>query len=123
MFYLPIQILQLLNQILINMALEKAFVHHVYFWLKNIGSKEDQKALLQGLEALSKVPTIQLFHIGVPADTNREVIDTTYACSWLAIFNSKEEEEIYQHHPIHLEFIKNCSHLWSKVIVYDSVRL
>ncbi|MFC0185933.1 Dabb family protein [Pseudarcicella hirudinis] len=37
------------------------------------------------------------------------------------VFNNIEDEEIYQTHPIHLKFIEDYSHLWEKVIVYDSV--
>lgn len=97
------------------------FVHHVYFWLKNPDSKEDKAKLLEGLQGLSKVKTIQMFHIGQPADTNREVIDRSYAISWLLLFNSKADQDSYQVDPIHLDFVKNYSHLWSKVVVYDSV--
>ncbi|MEC7471585.1 MAG: Dabb family protein, partial [Pseudomonadota bacterium] len=27
----------------------------------------------------------------------------------------------YQTHPLHVKFVEQCSHLWSKVVVYDSV--
>ncbi|MDH4059117.1 MAG: Dabb family protein, partial [Cyclobacteriaceae bacterium] len=30
-------------------------------------------------------------------------------------------QDTYQTHPIHLKFIEECSSLWSKVIVYDSI--
>lgn len=97
------------------------FVHHVYFWLKNPGSREDLAKLQEGLQKLSKVKTIRMFHIGRPADTNREVIDRSYAISWLTTFDTPEAQEQYQQDPIHLAFIADCSSLWSKVIVYDSV--
>ena len=97
------------------------FIHHVYFWLANPRNKEEHAALLAGLDALSKVPSIQQFHIGIPASTNRDVIETSYAFSWLAVFNTKEEQDAYQVDPIHLHFVDTCKHLWEKVIVYDSV--
>jgi hypothetical protein len=97
------------------------FVHHVYFWLKNQDSKEDKAKLLEGLKALSGVKTVKMFHIGQPADTNRDVIDRSYAVSWLLMFENKAAQESYQVDPIHLNFVKNYSHLWQKVIVYDSV--
>ena len=96
------------------------FIHHVYFWLKNPKSEADLAKLMEGLEALSAVPTIKICHIGTPAETNRGVIDRSYAISWLCFFKNKEEEEIYQTHPIHLKFVADYSHLWEKVIVYDS---
>jgi hypothetical protein len=103
------------------MLSQDLFVHHVYFWLENPGSAADRDALLEGLKKLSTVPTIQQFHIGIPAATDRDVIDTSYGCSWLAIFANPEDQEIYQTHNIHLHFIDTCKHLWKKVIVYDSI--
>jgi hypothetical protein len=97
------------------------FVHHVYFWLKEPQSKEAREKLVQGLEKLSKVKTIQMFHIGMPADTNREVIDRSYQVSWLCLFKNKEDQDSYQVDPIHLKFVEECSALWTKVVVYDSV--
>jgi hypothetical protein len=103
------------------MLSQDLFIHHVYFWLANPESKEDHAALLAGLEALSKVPSIQQFHIGVPASTNRDVIETTYQFSWLAVFPSREAQDVYQEDPIHLHFVATCKHLWKKVTVYDSI--
>lgn len=99
---------------------KKGFVHHVYFWLKNPESKEDQSKLIAGLKELAKVNTIQEYHIGVPAGTNREVIDSSYAVSWMLLFKDKAAQDSYQEDPIHLKFIEEYASLWSKVIVYDS---
>lgn len=103
------------------MLSQNLFIHHVYFWLVNPESKEDHTHLLAGLNALNKVTSIQQFHMGVPAATNRDVIETSYAFSWLAVFSSKEDQDAYQVDPIHLHFVATCKHLWQKVIVYDSV--
>jgi hypothetical protein len=100
---------------------KELFVHHVYFYLKNPDSAADKAKLLEGLEKLSKVPTIRMVHIGTPATTNRSVIVRDYSISWLCFFDNLEEEEIYQKHPIHLKFVEDYSHLWEKVNVYDSV--
>jgi len=97
------------------------FIHHVYFWLKNPGSAEDLKKLKEGLQKLTAVETIGMYQIGTPAATNRDVIERTYSVSWMLMFDNLEDEEVYQHHPLHLKFVEECSHLWSKVIVYDSV--
>ena len=101
--------------------MKKVLIHHVYFWLKNPDSKEDLEKLLEGLDALAKVDEIKSYHIGKPAATKRDVIDSSYAVSWLLVFGSAKDQDAYQVHPIHLDFVKNYSHLWSKVVVYDSV--
>ncbi|MES2004737.1 MAG: Dabb family protein [Bacteroidota bacterium] len=103
------------------MLSQNLFIHHVYFWLAFPEKKEDHDALREGLQALSKVTSIQQFHIGIPATTNRDVIDTTYQFSWLAVFPTKEAQDAYQTDPIHLHFVATCKHLWKKVTVFDSV--
>jgi hypothetical protein len=100
---------------------ENKFIHHVYFWLKNPDSKEDRAKLVEGLKKLSKVKTIKMFHIGQPADTNRDVIDRSYAVSWFTLFDNAADQASYQTDPIHLKFIGECSNVWTKVVVYDSV--
>ncbi|GAA0550112.1 Dabb family protein [Chitinophaga japonensis] len=97
-------------------------VHHVFFWLKNPGSKEDRDKLVAGVKTLAKIKTVRELHVGVVASTEkREVVDNSWAVSELMFFSDLEGQAAYQTDPIHLEFIKNCEHLWEKVIVYDAV--
>ena len=103
--------------------MKNVFIHHVYFWLRNSGSKEDRNKLEEGLKKLSAVKTIKQFHIGKPADTSRGVIDTSYAISWFVLFENGADQASYQTDPIHLKFVEECSPLWEKVIVYDSIDL
>ena len=99
-------------------------VHHVFFWLKNPDSKEDLKKLLEGLRTLEKIETVKGIHIGVPASTEkRDVVDNSYQASELLFFDSVEGQNIYQDHPLHKKFVESCSHLWSKVIVYDALAI
>ena len=100
---------------------KELFIHHVYFYLKNKNNAQDEAKLIEGLTKLAKVPTIQYVHIGTPAATSRPVIVKDYAVSWMCFFKNIIEEEIYQTDPIHLEFIKDYSHLWEKVVIYDSI--
>src|SRR5829696_2432277 len=83
------------------MTAKNMFIHHVYFWLKNPTDNADRQKLIEGLEKLSKVKTIKMFHMGKPADTNRDVIDTSYSISWMLIFDDKDAQESYQIDPIH----------------------
>ena len=97
------------------------FIHHVYFWLKNPGNKEDKAKLVEGLKKLSKVKTIKNFYIGQPAATRREVIDSSYDVSWLLFFDNAADQDSYQTDPVHLKFVEECSSLWQKVMVYDTI--
>lgn len=101
---------------------KKQLAHHVFFWLKNPDSKEDLNKLLAGLKTLEKIESIRKLHIGVPASTEkRPVVDSSYSASELMFFDDVNGQNIYQDHPIHKKFIEQCSHLWDKVIVYDSM--
>jgi len=99
-----------------------ALAHHVFFWLKNPDSVEDRDKLIQGIRSLEKIETVRGLHIGLPASTEkRDVVDGSYSVCELMFFDDPQGEKIYQDHPIHQQFVKEYSHLWSKVVVYDSV--
>jgi hypothetical protein len=100
--------------------LQGQFLHHVYFWMKDSSSKEDVAKLIEGLETLTKIESIRDYHIGLPAGTDREVVDNSYGVSWLLVFDDAVSQDEYQTDSIHLAFVKNYSHLWEKVQVYDS---
>jgi len=101
---------------------KKQLAHHVFFWLKNRDSKEDLAKLLEGLRTLRKIETVRSLHIGVPASTElRPVVDASYSASELILFDDVEGQNVYQVHPIHEKFVKDYSHLWEKVIVYDAI--
>ncbi len=91
-----------------------------FFYLTQSDSANTQ-SLVEGLERLSKAPIIKQSHIGIPAETTRDVVENSYDVSWLVFFHDATAQESYQTDPIHLQFVKECSHLWKKVVVYDSV--
>ena len=96
-------------------------IHHVFFWLKNPGSKEDRDQLITGVKTLAKIETVRELRVGIVANTEkRDVVDDTWAVSELMFFSDLAGQATYQTHPIHLEFVKNYSHLWQKVIVYNA---
>ena len=100
---------------------KKYLTHHVFFWLKNPSSKEDLEKLLEGLHTLDKIETVRKIYIGVPASTEvRDVVDSSFSASELLFFDDNEGQKIYQDHPIHKKFVEDCSHLWQKLIVYDT---
>lgn len=96
------------------------FVHHVFFWMAPDATQADREQLAAGLRSLSGIETIKMHHLGVPADTDRSVIDRSYDFSWLLFFETAADEEVYQKHPVHLKFVEDCKHLWQKVVVYDA---
>ena len=102
-----------------TMHLQNTFVHHVHFWLNDVADKQQ---LIEGLETLMPIGHIRDIHIGVPADTHRDVVDRSYDVSLLLLFDSPEAQEAYQVDPTHVYFADNYAKpLCRKVVVQDSV--
>ncbi len=103
-------------------AANARLIHHVFFWLNNAGSAADRAELIAGLRTLKQIEVIRDLHIGVPASTEqRDVVDNSYDVSELMFFDSTADQKTYQDHPIHQAFVAKCSHLWRKVVVYDTM--
>src|SRR5205823_4294492 len=95
-------------------------IHHVFFWLKKPASVSDRDSLISGLRRLKDIPQIGQLHVGVPAGTEqRDVVDHSYQVSELMFFDSLSDQRSYQDHPLHQQFVSECSGLWEKVVVYD----
>jgi Stress responsive A/B Barrel Domain. len=99
------------------------FVHHVFFWMKENLSPDDLKTFEKGVSTLPKIELVKFGDIGKPAGTKRPIIERSYSYSLLLVFEDKAEHDAYQTHPIHLKFIDDCSHLWGRVLIYDSESL
>jgi len=101
---------------------KKVLVHHAIFWLKNPASVEDRDKLVAGVKSLGKIEAIKKLHVGIPASTEkREVVDNSFAVSEIMFFDNEKDQKTYQDHPIHQQFIKDHSHLWERVVVYDAI--
>ena len=99
-------------------------IHHALFWLKNPDSQEDLNRLIEGVRTLKDVEVVRQLYVGTPASTEkRDVVDNSYHVSEVMIFDSVEDQAAYQVHPIHQKFVKDCGHLWARVVVYDSATL
>ena len=101
----------------------KSFYHVVYFWLKKSKDSQDTNKLVNELKKfIGENKQVVTSFIGLPAGTNRGVVDNSYDVSLIVTFNSKEEQEVYQNDPTHLSFIDKASNLWKKVQVFDSIK-
>jgi hypothetical protein len=110
-----------ISQIKSIMLLENTFCHHVHFWLKN---KADQPKLIEGLNTLVSIKHIKYMHVGVPADTHRDVVDRSYDLSLLLLFDNKDAHDAYQVDPTHVIFAEEYAKpLCQKVVVQDSVNI
>jgi hypothetical protein len=97
------------------------FFHAVYFYPRENAQESDAKELLAGVKTLEAIPNVTFFAIGTPAGTPRSVVDNSYIVGLLVAYPDVADHDVYQDHPIHLAFIENYKHLWSRVQVYDTV--
>lgn len=103
-----------------KIVLKDRFIHHVYFWLKEPDSQAACKRFEKGLQLLVSIPEIKMYHTGKAVPSDREVVDDSFTYSYMAVFNTKEDQDTYQVHPTHLKFVEEYGDLWEKVIVYDA---
>lgn len=97
------------------------FLHIVYFWLKNPNNESDRKSFENSLKKfINGSEFVQTKFVGIPATTNRTVIDNSYTYCLKLTFKNELEQNKYQIEPVHKKFIEESSNLWEKVLVYDS---
>ncbi|MBX2843347.1 MAG: Dabb family protein [Flammeovirgaceae bacterium] len=105
-----------------NKKIPGGFIHHVFFWFKEPDNKEKNDAFLKSLTSfLDEVDEIMASHVGLPANTPREVVDNSYTVSLIVTFKDKAAHDAYQEHPSHKKFIKESSDIWEKVQIYDVI--
>ena len=97
----------------------KKFVHSVYFWLKKDLTLDQLETFHKKLLALTKIDGVRESYVGVPAPTNRPIIDRTYDVALILAFDNQEKHDIYQDHPVHENFRDSCGDFWDKVTIYD----
>jgi hypothetical protein len=97
------------------------FVHAVYFWLKEGLTQEELAQFQEGIHSLTSIESVQQGHVGVPADTDREVIDSSYSYALVVVFADQQGHDDYQVHPVHDKFRQTCAPFWTRVRIYDSV--
>lgn len=96
--------------------------HYVLFWLNPDLSESEIEDFANFFEELRPIPGIKSLHYGRPAATNpRDVVDNSFTYNLLVYFDSMEEIDVYETHPIHLEAIEKYSKFWNRVVVHDSV--
>jgi len=100
---------------------QESFVHIVFFWLKNPTNLTDREAFEQNMSKLLETSQYaKNKHFGVPANTNRPVVDNSYTYCLKVTFENLEEHNNYQVEAAHKLFIAESSKLWEKVLIYDS---
>lgn len=96
------------------------FVHTVFFYLKPGAAPSARDQLIRDCRAyLGKIQTVKELIVGVPAMTPREVVDNSYGVGLTVILEDVAGHDIYQTHPLHLDFITRNKETWESVKIYD----
>jgi hypothetical protein len=93
--------------------------HIVLFWTDPAQPDAARKLLAGAKEYLPRIPGVISCHVGLMVPSDRAVVDGTYQVGLNITVRDKAAEVAYQEHPIHKEFFKACSSLWTRVKVYD----
>jgi len=95
------------------------FSHIVIFWTNPAEPNAANEVIAGAKKYLSSIPGIVNFHAGQMVRSHRDLVDQTYQVGLNIQFETKQAQDDYQDHPLHLEFIEKCKSLWTKVVVYD----
>jgi len=95
--------------------------HHVYFWLnESQQNPADRAAFEQCLAGLFEIDLVKGGRWAIPAKVmERPVVDQSWDYALSMQFDSVEDQDAYQIHPKHYEFIDANKHRWTKVLVTD----
>jgi hypothetical protein len=95
--------------------------HCVFFWLDPQVTAQERASFERGLASLTGIAGVFHASFGVPASTDRPVVERSYSYGLTVKFESLAAHDAYQADPIHERFLEQCSRLWTRVQVFDFV--
>lgn len=96
-------------------------LHEVFFELSD-PSDENVARLIRGCEGLREIPSVA--HLATGArhpDFTRDVNQTDFHVGLHVVFADRAAHDVYQEHPVHLEFIERHKDMWASVRVFDYI--
>jgi hypothetical protein len=99
------------------------FYHTVHFWLREDLSDDQRRAFIAGCKKVADSENVNSCRVGLPAGTDRPVVDNSYDVQLHCVFESKDKHDAYQSDAdrVHSDFIETFKTYWAKVVIYDSV--
>jgi hypothetical protein len=96
------------------------FSHVVIFWTDPANPKAADELLAGAEKYLRPIPGVLSFHVGKMVGSHRPVVDQSYQIALNLVFPSKQAQDDYQTHPMHVEFVEKIfKPRCKKVVVYD----
>jgi hypothetical protein len=96
------------------------FSHVVIFWTFPDKPTAPDELVAGAKHYLADIPGLASFHVGRMVRSHRDVVDQSYQVALNLQFATKQEQDDYQVHPLHIEFVEkvfkpNCH----RAVVYD----
>lgn len=100
-----------------------SFHHTVHFWLRPDLSDQRRAAFFDALQTIAHSPNVKSCRVGVPAGTDRPVVDNSFDAQLACTFKSKAQHDAYQSpdDAVHAAFIEDCKDCWTRVLIYDTL--
>jgi len=96
------------------------FSHVVIFWTDPAQPQAADELIAGADKYLKSIPGLVHFHVGKMVGSHRPVVDQSYQVALNTFFTSKQAQDDYQVHPLHLEFVERVfKPVCKKVVVYD----
>lgn len=96
------------------------FSHVVVFWTDPAKPQAPDELIAGANRYLRTIPGVLHFHVGKMVRSHRPVVEQSYQVALNLMFSTKQEQDSYQDHPQHIEFVEKVfKPLCTKVVVYD----
>ena len=82
------------------------FSHVVIFWTHPEKPQAADDLIVGAQKYLADIPGVQHFHVGRMMVSQRRVVDQTYQVALNVQFKSRQDQDDYQVHPLHIEFLE-----------------
>src|SRR5690242_19387385 len=104
----------------LSVTVPAMFSHIVIIWT-NPDKPTTADELIAGAERyLRPIPGVIGLHVGKMVGSDRPVVDQSYQIGLNVTFATKQAQDAYQAHPLHVEFVeKVLKPVRQKLLVYD----
>ena len=93
--------------------------HVVIFWMDK-PAKKHAGDLLATAKTLAEIPGVKHFRFGPPVESDRGVVDDSFAMGMSMDFKSAKALKKYIKHPLHVKFVQGAVKASARrMVVYD----
>ena len=96
------------------------FSHVVIFWTKPELPNAAEELIAGAEKYLRPIPGVRSFHVGRMVTSPRPVVEQSYQVALNLIFDTKQQQDDYQVHPLHIEFVEKAfKPCCARAVIYD----